>query len=136
MAAAAAAGMHLEYALQDLEQERALLEELRGQLLRTVSQLQIEESDLTAQLNALSAPTTTAELREALHSELFRQTAQPPPAPPACQAQSILESLIRSDSDEESSGDDDNDAEEEEARRWEETQLRLREMATQAAEPD
>lgn len=118
------AEMHTDQAVSELEQERTLLEQMRQQLLRTVAQLQVEESDLLAQMTALSAPTGTASLREKLHAELFGSNQ---PAPPPQEARSILDTLIASPAADGAGGEgEDSDEEEEEDQRWFQTQQSLR----------
>jgi hypothetical protein len=136
-----------DQALRDLEKERALLEQLRQKLMAGLSQLQFEESDLIAQLTALSAPTTTVGLREEIHEQLFGSSQ---PLPQASQAHAILSSLI-ADEPQTPAGqlgaaaggtragavlagpghdddDDDDDDEEDAGQRWIQTQERLRQL--------
>jgi hypothetical protein len=107
-----------------------LLEQLKQQLLRTVSQLQVEESDLVVQLVATSASTATADLRTALYAELFESTAAPPPEAP--EARQILGGLLAhlpSSATLRASDDDDDDdgcGDEEHESRWAATQESLR----------
>lgn len=117
-------------ALDELEEERAVLEQMRQQLLRTVAQLQVEESDLLAQMTALSAPTATAGLREELHAELFGSSETPSPPP---EARSILDALIaHPQADGALNGEDEEDDEDEE-QRWLRAQESLRSIDAAAA---
>ncbi|KAG8467376.1 hypothetical protein KFE25_000692 [Diacronema lutheri] len=82
---------HADQAVRDLEHERALLDDMRQHMLRTISQLQVEESDLLAQMSALSVPTSTVGLRDALHAEMFGSNQQAPRQP---EARTILDALV------------------------------------------
>ena len=124
---------HADLALHDIEQERVLLEQLKQQLLRTVSQLQIEESDLVAQLATTFASTATADLRTELYAELFESAAAPQPEAP--EARQILGSLLaqasspptrQRPSDDDDNDDDDDGGDDDEDQRWAAAQARLR----------
>ncbi|KAJ1624509.1 hypothetical protein T492DRAFT_1046412 [Pavlovales sp. CCMP2436] len=137
-----------DQAVRDLEKERALLEQLRQKLTSGLSQLQFEESDLIAQLTALSAPTTTVGLREEIHEQLFG-SSQPPPhgsQTHASQAHAILSSLVADEPQTPARqlgeadgggsagavlagpGHDDDEEEEAAGQRWLQTQKRLRHL--------